>query len=152
MIALREQDSLAHWFSKCGQRANGGPLKHSWRPAMTNRLKKKKEKSRLSSFQLNPFAFVSFNQTVHYFERMNLSFVIQTSLDLPPRGPRCNVFFPHWDADGVSRLIFFRRPSVQFWVPKLALSCQNFENPCSSGYGNPQQKGTGFDPQCLQQP
>ena len=25
---------------------------------------------------------------------------------------------------------FLWRPSVKFWVPKLALSCQNFENPC----------------------
>ena len=41
-------------------------------------IKKKiwREKSTLSSFQLNPFTFIRFNPTVHYFERMNLGFVI----------------------------------------------------------------------------
>jgi hypothetical protein len=50
-----------------------------WRPAETflparNDIQKKKYI--LSSFQFNPFTFVSFNPTVHYFEKMNLSFVI----------------------------------------------------------------------------
>ena len=111
---------LSHWFSKCGPRASGGPQNIY------------KEKSWLS---------LAFNKILlHLLVLIRLYIILKgwTSVswsDLTwPHSQRSTVqcfFSPLGWWQRFRPNFFLCQPSVKFWVPKLALSCQNFENPCS---------------------